>query len=255
MIGASRSLRRPTWLAARTSSPALACGVSLYGSPVGPTIFPCGPDHVHVNHSAEPARSEASPTSGISGQHGLRLLTSAGLQSSLENKLRARMDMLGSHMFVMISSARAMPSGAPIFCAASCGAPHARQRLYFAGVATDRRLELDPLRDRAARIVGHAGLYGDREHARELHGHESQHGIRRKNGDHPSIVASATSGYWKDADWLLCRDGRWRPVEPGTFPLEDGHPTRVEQLRAYGNAIVAPQAAIFIESVIEALLD
>ena len=60
-----------------------------------------------------------------------------------------------------------------------------------------------------------------------------------------------TNGHWRDADWLHCRDGRWRPVEPGTFPLVDGAPSRVGRLRAYGNAIV-PQAAA---EVIGAYLD
>ena len=58
-----------------------------------------------------------------------------------------------------------------------------------------------------------------------------------------------TNGYWADADWLFCRDGRWRPVEPGTFPLAHGAPSRVGRLRAYGNAIVAESAITFIESV------
>ena len=58
-----------------------------------------------------------------------------------------------------------------------------------------------------------------------------------------------TNGYWADADWLLCRDGKWRPVEPGTFPLAHGAPARVGRLRAYGNAINAKAAQAFIESV------
>ncbi|HGF2350680.1 TPA: DNA cytosine methyltransferase, partial [Escherichia coli] len=56
---------------------------------------------------------------------------------------------------------------------------------------------------------------------------------------------------WDDADWLLCRDGRWRPVESGTFPLAHGITSRVGRLRAYGNAIVAPAAATFIRSFME----
>jgi DNA (cytosine-5)-methyltransferase 1 len=43
---------------------------------------------------------------------------------------------------------------------------------------------------------------------------------------------------WSNADWLWCRDEKWRPVEPGTFPLVNGYPARVGVLRAYGNAIV-----------------
>ena len=50
-------------------------------------------------------------------------------------------------------------------------------------------------------------------------------------------------GFWSDADWIFCRDGKWRPVEPGTQPLAHGIPGRVGQLRAYGNAIVPEVAA------------
>ncbi|HBY1784207.1 TPA: DNA cytosine methyltransferase, partial [Klebsiella pneumoniae] len=60
------------------------------------------------------------------------------------------------------------------------------------------------------------------------------------------------NGFWRDADWLFCRDGKWRPVEPGTFPLVDGaaarmgrvepgvarvaSSNRVGRLKGYGNA-------------------
>jgi len=58
-----------------------------------------------------------------------------------------------------------------------------------------------------------------------------------------------TNGLWRDADWLLCRDGKWRPVEPGTFPLANGAAARVGRLRGYGNAINAEVATTFIEAV------
>lgn len=54
-------------------------------------------------------------------------------------------------------------------------------------------------------------------------------------------------GFWSDADWLGCRDGKFRPVEPGTFPLANGIPARVGRLRGYGNAIVPQVAAEFIK--------
>ena len=79
-----------------------------------------------------------------------------------------------------------------------------------------------------------------------------------------------TNGFWRDVDWLLCRDGKWRPVEPGTFPLANGAASemvhssglslqdvestkeaRVMRLRGYGNAVTLYQASSFIESYME----
>lgn len=76
--------------------------------------------------------------------------------------------------------------------------------------------------------------------------------------------ALEVNGFWRDADWLLCRDGKWRPVEPGTFPLVArfakslGHGksslramagrNRTGRLKGYGNAINAEAAAEFIRA-------
>ena len=60
------------------------------------------------------------------------------------------------------------------------------------------------------------------------------------------------NGFWENADWLYCRDGKFRPVESGTFPLVNGAPGRVGLLRGYGNAIVPQQAQAFIEVAMEA---
>jgi DNA (cytosine-5)-methyltransferase 1 len=57
--------------------------------------------------------------------------------------------------------------------------------------------------------------------------------------------------FWSDCDWLPCRDGKARPVEPGTFPLAYGSTARVGRLRAYGNAIVPQVAQTFIEAYLE----
>lgn len=67
----------------------------------------------------------------------------------------------------------------------------------------------------------------------------------------PSAASAAlpVNGSWRNADWIFGTDGYFRPVEPGTFPLVDGHPCRMEQISAYGNAICADQAQAFIESV------
>ncbi|HFU4540579.1 TPA: DNA cytosine methyltransferase [Klebsiella variicola] len=80
------------------------------------------------------------------------------------------------------------------------------------------------------------------------------------------VRALEVNGFWRDADWLFCRDGKWRPVEPGTFPLVDGAATRmgrvepgvarvassnrIGRLKGYGNAINAQAAAAFIKAYI-----
>lgn len=60
-----------------------------------------------------------------------------------------------------------------------------------------------------------------------------------------------TNGFWRAADWLFCRDGKWRPVEPGTFPLAHGATSRVGRLRAYGNAVDAQATKAFIDATID----
>jgi DNA (cytosine-5)-methyltransferase 1 len=70
-------------------------------------------------------------------------------------------------------------------------------------------------------------------------------------GDSEAREPSAVNGFWRASDWLFCRDNRWRPVEPGTFPLAYGAQSRVGRLRAYGNAICIPQAVEFIKAFME----
>ena len=89
---------------------------------------------------------------------------------------------------------------------------------------------------------------GKRDDQAARHGHPSS-----AEGNNGGVAdtgrPSPTNGFWRDADWLFCRDGKWRPVEPGTFPLAHGAPSRVGRLRGYGNAINAEAAQAFIESV------
>ena len=66
---------------------------------------------------------------------------------------------------------------------------------------------------------------------------------------------SLVRGQWAGADWIFCRDGKYRPVEPGTFPLATRYPNRVGALRGYGNALCAPVAQGFIEAVMDVLDD
>jgi DNA (cytosine-5)-methyltransferase 1 len=83
-------------------------------------------------------------------------------------------------------------------------------------------------------------------------------GRRRADGESgepatDEFLSGALHGAWSAADWLLCRDAKWRPVEPGTLPLATRLSNRVELLRAYGNALNVGQAAAFVRAVDDVL--
>lgn len=154
------------------------------------------------------------------------------------------------------------------FPSAGVGAPHIRDRLFWVGHAHRQRLE-GHARDggaagwrRAPRSVAEASVLGgvaDAERQRYDGGGEprpAQGPEERRDGaaghTSPDRGPRPTNGFWRDADWLSCRDGKWRPVEPGTFPLAHGAAARVGRLRAYGNAINAQAATVFIESYCDA---
>jgi DNA (cytosine-5)-methyltransferase 1 len=63
--------------------------------------------------------------------------------------------------------------------------------------------------------------------------------------------ADGRAGFWSDALWLPCTDGKARPVKPGIEPLAHGVQRRPSKLRAYGNAIVPQVAAAFIDAFLD----
>jgi len=106
--------------------------------------------------------------------------------------------------------------------------------------------------------LAHAECSEPAEFARQRNGSRKTDSARAASGNsgcgalpNPPATGPA-NGFWRAADWLLCRDAKWRPVEPGTFPLATGAPARVGRLRAYGNAINAQAAQVFIECAINA---
>lgn len=178
--------------------------------------------------------------------------------------------------------------GAVDFPSAGVGAPHIRQRTYFGAVsladASGQRVHPLGCREDGSPEEGMCSSNGKRQRLRPDAGpgraaggmadadaqrHEEQVLLVRQRpyelqeGPFPNIGAvscrgsiagptNATNGFWGSADWLLCRDERWRPVEPGTFPLAHGVSGRVGLLRGYGNAINPHAAAQFIEAFSEA---
>lgn len=110
--------------------------------------------------------------------------------------------------------------------------------------------EEDPQARRSREALGMGDSRGDRdrEHARELLGDEGQHEVGKENGDHAPESPGPVNGAWRDAEWIYCRDEKYRPVEPGSSTLAHGAPERLGRLRCYGNAIVAQAAAEIIKA-------
>lgn len=176
--------------------------------------------------------------------------------------------------------------GAVDSCSAGVGAPHIRQRLHWGAkrlehAAGDGLLEwgAEPGGRGVARgcgaggvedadlpagvgaphiRLGHpfgAGLEGHTRYGDGAPGWTIKAGSVAETG-RASHLADATrpgpvNGFWRDADWLFCRDGKWRPVRPGAFPLAHGATARVGRLRAYGNAVNLEQTKAFIRAWIE----
>lgn len=145
--------------------------------------------------------------------------------------------------------------GAVAYPAAGIGAPHIRQRLYFvaepAHIGHERAGLTRRWRDGLADGSGAGGVdhSTDARHddARQYDGGSSLQSARLEQSI-PTGRTGPVNGFWRDADWIGCTDGKCRAVEPGTSPLAHGAPARVGRLRGYGNAIVAPQAQAFIEA-------
>jgi DNA (cytosine-5)-methyltransferase 1 len=98
---------------------------------------------------------------------------------------------------------------------------------------------------------------GDAHHE----GREAIGAIRPKYGG--ASPGDPAGGFWADAEWLPCRDGKLRATQPGLLPLVDGPAFRLDSpgplagksggklIEGYGNAIVPEVAAEFVKAFLE----
>lgn len=152
--------------------------------------------------------------------------------------------------------------GFAVLPACSVGAPHKRDRLFFGaqqlGNTNSKRhnrqyalLQWTGQEDMfEATGTGENGSMADANDTRP----QGWQRVSERTDKQPAGAGSVEGwtnphhGFWSDADWLGCRDGKFRPVEPGTFPLANGISARVGRLRGYGNAIVPQVAAEFVKA-------
>jgi len=101
-------------MSSATSSPASAAGPTPSALPAGPTTVPSGPAPVPVSRFRARDSGKAMLTSDTSGPLFTTSSPSARLQSSLESRLRARMDVNGSPEYALTWKVWDMLSGPPI---------------------------------------------------------------------------------------------------------------------------------------------
>ena len=151
--------------------------------------------------------------------------------------------------------------GACVAPAAGFGAPHIRQRLYWVA------------HRQAGRGSAACGLADSHSNGCD-EGSTSAEAVGQGDStdtDGGAYRPGPTYGFWGNPDWLLCKDGRWRPIEPGVTALVDEPASRVvpsstswrtpagpkgfghipSQVKGYGNAICSVQASAFISAVME----
>jgi DNA (cytosine-5)-methyltransferase 1 len=138
--------------------------------------------------------------------------------------------------------------------AASVGAWHGRQRIWFVADADEMRWRWwAPAAGRQAWAnvagggvrVGLADAYG---------AIACEERLQRSGTILQSDQDSATRTPWESVEWIICRDGKRRPIEPGLEPLAYGLSARLGRLRGYGNAIVPQVAQAFIEAYMSAAI-
>ena len=136
--------------------------------------------------------------------------------------------------------------GAADLPAASVGAPHIRQRLFWVADSD------------AQHGWGGAG-WEDGQEAGDGIGVGDAKGDGRgqecaepRGGETGGGAKGQSKRPWDDCSLVPCVDGKARPIpdaQSGILPLAHGVPARMGRLRAYGNAIVPQAAAAFVMAV------
>jgi hypothetical protein len=120
---ASLTLSQPTSPATPNaiSSPASVGGLSPSESPAGRMTDLFGQDLVPASPSAQQAKARRPMTSATCGLSGFLSSPSAALQSSLESRLKRRLDGAGSTLFSLTWRRKATPAGRPYYQLAASG--------------------------------------------------------------------------------------------------------------------------------------
>ena len=150
-------------------------------------------------------------------------------------------------------------------CSAGAGGDHLRQRIYWVA-DTDNPGQHSLLRGEPNRESENVRGGPLDELERHLAGGLQSQSVKLVPSDRR---AGPFEGFRRDADWVYCRDGKWRPVKPGLAPLVNALPRGLVRggrqglaidadltaeahsmrISGYGNAIDPELAAMFLLAV------
>jgi DNA (cytosine-5)-methyltransferase 1 len=131
--------------------------------------------------------------------------------------------------------------GKAVLGAASVGAPHIRQRLYFVADNDSSRFG-----------TGWASEEGNGANASRIKSSRlCDAGELEQSSGQQMGLPRCTWFDGRPSDWIFCKDEKYRLIEPGTFPLAHGVAGRVGRLRGYGNALCGPVAEAFIKAFMD----
>ena len=140
--------------------------------------------------------------------------------------------------------------GAAHLCASTVGAPHLRPRLYWGAILADAYSK----DDRICQARSIAAEYKSKNN-NEIYDNVAGY----KRSDVPYRLAGlCENGRWNEyCIHKSMYDGQWRRTKPGTCVLANGISRRMDHggQKLFGNAIVPPLGAFFIQSFFEALND
>lgn len=246
-------------------SQALAGGLMPHASPASLTILDGGPHLAHANLTARQAKAAGLLMSGTYGLRSTGKFCTPDRQLSLANKLHRLRPLNGLTLWRLIWKTK-ITGGVIDLCAAGVGAPHIRQRLFWYARLADcdenrcqsrmgEPWKLGVTGSGLASRMGNGdqpGLQGW-ELSQSSGNTENWRPVRPPSlgiwGNSPT--SKNNSGPWDHVDWLRGADGFWRPVEPGSLPVDDGISGRVGAIEGYGNAIVPQVAAWFLTAIME----
>ena len=158
--------------------------------------------------------------------------------------------------------------GAADLPAASVGAPHIRQRLWWVADASNygrdgrfKKFGRERQKDQQEQRLGvwrEFGGHGEDGGVADADGGRSdgwrkpdEGGLQTLQGSGSGDSSGPSSTDFWDGEYIPCADGKARRTQPGIFPLAHGIPNRVGTLRGAGNAIVPQVASVFVTAFME----